>query len=394
IYKYKGHAQATIEIQASTNTVNLGSEELGVRCSPSGNGVNFISRIEILQQSVTESSFSSILYVEDPPRGSDPVFRNSDLSSRATAEGRAGRPSGAFLALTITRGRVNCNDGGSYKCRLTYTNGTNHSSTVTSSSSRVNLLAEPDSTPPTLTLSPSNIPGTSGNIYLTGTTITVTCQTEVGSPANLIRLCYRSAGITASQTVTNILANVVSPVSQEPSKSCVMTRTVVASFLVTNTAGSFSCEVYNDTRNAQCGQYIKTGGAAYTAQEYPVCNVSTTSTTQKPEVTTTVGAIIEGDNGALAVTDSGGTTLLILGCGLITLSGSLFAASVIICMKARKLRKDAEMTMIQSTYDSVHFQATPTQQYTSLDSLKATNHRPLEKLDSDGYMVPSLENYT
>lgn len=37
-----------------------------------------------------------------------------------------------------------------------------------------------------------------------------------------------------------------------------------------------------------------------------VCNVSTTSTTQKPEVTTTVGAIIEGDNGALAVTDSGG----------------------------------------------------------------------------------------
>lgn len=70
-----GKAQiADIEAPAQ---VNIDNGELVVNCAPSGNDFNFISRLEIKRKQVSESSYTTILYVEDPPRGSDPVFRDS-----------------------------------------------------------------------------------------------------------------------------------------------------------------------------------------------------------------------------------------------------------------------------------------------------------------------------
>nr|XP_022333732.1 uncharacterized protein LOC111130787 [Crassostrea virginica] len=112
---------------------------------------------------------------------------------------------------------------------------------------------------------------------------------------------------------------------------------------------------------------------------------------------TTINEVIIGGNvgpEVLASTATGGFTLLVLGCVLITLSGILFAASVILFLKSKKLRQDAEVTMIRSTYDSVHFNTGSAPNYTSLDDLTQSprRHPKLEKLDSDGYMVPSTYN--
>lgn len=70
-----GKAQvANLEAPAQVDVVN---GELVVKCAPSGNGFNFISRLEIKRKLVSESSYITILYVEDPAKGSDPVFRDS-----------------------------------------------------------------------------------------------------------------------------------------------------------------------------------------------------------------------------------------------------------------------------------------------------------------------------
>lgn len=56
--------------------VNVDNGELVVKCAPSGNEFNFISRLEIKRKLVSESTYTTILYVEDPPRGSKPMFRD------------------------------------------------------------------------------------------------------------------------------------------------------------------------------------------------------------------------------------------------------------------------------------------------------------------------------
>ncbi|XP_061173342.1 uncharacterized protein LOC133182513 [Saccostrea echinata] len=396
------------QIEAPT-TINL-ANELRVKCSPSGNEFNFISEIQILHKPVTGSTYSTILEVEDPPRGSNPVFRVDEVRVRASAEGRAGRPSDAFLTLIINQGQVYCSDGGSYQCKIVNRSGDNVSTTITSTSVPVTIVASPDSTPPILTLSPSNIPGTggSGSMYLKGTTVMLVCQAEVGSPPYPMRFCYQTAGVSTFETVTNIVSNVTTPQSLESEKSCLMTRTIVASAEITDNAGTFFCEVHNTVSDPGCGSNLKVSNTMFTAQDLPVCNSSTLITTSRPSTTTrttsttiappatdaptTTAAPIEGNVEVLAVTDNGGFTLLLLGSGLIVVSGALFAASLIIFMKAKKLKKSAEMSMIRSTYDSVHFRTTPAPNYTSLDDLRSPDHRPLEKQDSDGYMVPSLGN--
>ncbi|XP_062605664.1 serine-rich adhesin for platelets-like, partial [Saccostrea cucullata] len=376
-----GKSQTPLEAQIGAPTTIDIQNELSVKCAPSGS-FDFISKIEIQRKNATASTYSTILVVEDPPRGSAPVFRDDEVRERASAQGRAGRPSDAFLTLTIPQGQVNCNDGGSYQCQIV--NGDNGSTTITSIAVTVTIQVSPDASRPVLSLSPSNFPGAGVSVYtyLKGTTIMLVCQADVGSPPQPMRFCYQPTGVSTFTPVTNVVSNIVAPQSVEPAKSCLLTRTIVASAEITALAGSFYCEVHAAGTSQGCGTNLKVTDAMFTAQNLPVCNSSTitcssssttsttttTSTTSSTSSTTstTTEASIEGDVQVLAVTDNGGYTLLLLGCGLIVVSGVLFATSLIIFMKAKKLKKGAEMAMIRSTYDSVHFRRSSAPNYTSL----------------------------
>lgn len=401
----QGKAQvANLEAPAQVDVVN---GELVVKCAPSGNGFNFISRLEIKRKLVSESSYITILYVEDPPKGSDPVFRDNNLALKATTEGRAGRVSGALLNFSVSAGRVTCEDGGSYQCKITHTGANNESLTVTSASVNVAVVANPSSGLPVFNLSPSNVPGSTDNVYLKGTTIVLICQSEVGSPARPMRFCHRPAGMPNFLPVSSTQSDVVTPASTEPGKICILSRTIVATFAIADNAGEFSCDVYNATSNASCGTYLKTSVRSYSGQEYPYCNASnadsttttttttTSTTTASPTTTNSISideTFIAQDSSGVSYT--GGLSLLLLGCALIFLSGIMVAVSAILYIKAKKLRKEAEMSMIRSTYDSMHFNAGPGPNYSSLEDLKEqTPHRQIEELDSDGYMVPSMTTY-
>lgn len=59
---------------------------------------------------------------------------------RAVATGRVGVSKEAFLDLRVSTDSVNCNDWGYYKCKITYTESGNLSSTATSASILMDLV--------------------------------------------------------------------------------------------------------------------------------------------------------------------------------------------------------------------------------------------------------------
>lgn len=69
-------------------------------------------------------------------------FPSDNLALKATIEGRAGRASGAFLNFSVSAGRVTCEDGGSYQCKISHTGANNESLTVTSASVNVAVVGK------------------------------------------------------------------------------------------------------------------------------------------------------------------------------------------------------------------------------------------------------------
>lgn len=67
---------------------------------------------------------------------------SDNLALKATTEGRAGRVSGALLNFSVSAGRVTCEDGGSYQCKITHTGANNESLTVTSASVNVAVVGK------------------------------------------------------------------------------------------------------------------------------------------------------------------------------------------------------------------------------------------------------------
>ena len=59
--------------------VQRGVEALTIKCSPSLDGFNFINRLEIKRKGTGESTYSTVLEVIDPPRGSNPNFKDGTL---------------------------------------------------------------------------------------------------------------------------------------------------------------------------------------------------------------------------------------------------------------------------------------------------------------------------
>lgn len=69
-------------------------------------------------------------------------FPSDNLALKATTEGRAGKASGAFLNFSVSAGRVTCEDGGSYQCKISHTGANNESLTVTSASVNVAVVGK------------------------------------------------------------------------------------------------------------------------------------------------------------------------------------------------------------------------------------------------------------
>lgn len=69
-------------------------------------------------------------------------FPSDNLALKATTGGRAGRASGAFLNFSVSAGRVTCEDGGSYQCKISHTGANNESLTVTSASVNVAVVGK------------------------------------------------------------------------------------------------------------------------------------------------------------------------------------------------------------------------------------------------------------
>lgn len=290
---------------------------------------------------------------------------------------------------------VNCNDWGYYKCKITYTESGNLSSTATSASILMDLVVPPSSSAPLLLLSPSNVPNeeSSSYRYLKGTTIIIGCRAEVGFPvAYPMRFCLKKSF--GYELITELQANYVAPVSTDSARSCVKSRTILASLPVTSD-GLVYCDVYNATNNRGCSSHMTSTSASFTVQDFPVCNVSigstnATSITPTSNVTSSPNIANIVNTGEFTTSQTNDYTALVLGCVLLVVAGALFIVSIIIYLKARKLRKEAETVMIRTTYDSVQYNSKSAAEYSSLDNLEEnTYHRPLEKQDSDGYVMPT-----
>ncbi|XP_065942987.1 uncharacterized protein [Magallana gigas] len=334
-----GNAQTQVELSVPSS-LSLGKAPLTISCRSLKASV--INRIQIERKPATGSVYSTLVYVGE---GFTPIVRDDELRPRTVATGRVGASKEASLELNLSKDRVNCNDWGYYKCKITYTVG-NLSSTATSASVLMNLVVPPSSADPILLLSPSNIPNedSSSYRYLKGTTIIIGCRAEVV------------------------------PVTSD---------------------GLVYCDVYNATANRGCSTHMTSTSASFTVQDFPVCNVSIGSTnasfiTPTSNVTSSPNIPKKINTGEFTTPETKDYTVLVLGCVFTVVAGALFIASVIIYLKARKLRKEAEAVMIRTTYDSVQYNSKSASEYSSLDNLaENTYHRPLEKQDSDGYVMPT-----
>lgn len=383
-----GNAQTQVELSVPSS-LSLGKAPLTISCRSLKTSV--INRIQIERKPATGSVYSTLVYVGE---GFAPIVRNDELRPRAVATGRVGVSKEASLELNLSKDRVNCNDWGYYKCKITYTVG-NLSSTATSASVLMDLVVPPSSADPLLLLSPSNVPNANSSSYryLKGTTIIIGCRAEVGFPvAYPMRFCLKK--VFGYELITELQANYVAPSSTDSAKSCVKTRTILASVPVTSD-GLVYCDVYNATANRGCSTHMTSTSASFTVQDFPVCNVSIGATnasliTPTSNVTSSPNIPNIGNTGEFTTHETKDYTVLVLGCVFTVVAGALFIASVIIYLKARKLRKEAEAVMIRTTYDSVQYNSKSASEYSSLDDLaENTYHRPLEKQDSDGYVMPT-----
>ncbi|XP_062578021.1 uncharacterized protein LOC134239901 [Saccostrea cucullata] len=84
----------------------------------------------------------------------------------------------------------------------------------------------------------------------------------------------------------------------------------------------------------------------------------------------------------LPVSNSKESTFLIVGCALIALSGVLVVVSVIFFIKAKRLKNQAEMNTIRSTYESTVVKTAKPPEYTSLNDIRPSHQQPQEIQDN------------
>lgn len=73
---YTGTIRGQVVEFEAPSSLQRGVEALTIKCSPSLDGFNFINRLEIKRKGTGESSYSTVLEVIDPPRGSNPNFKD------------------------------------------------------------------------------------------------------------------------------------------------------------------------------------------------------------------------------------------------------------------------------------------------------------------------------
>lgn len=76
------------------------------------------------------------------------------------------------------------------------------------------------------------------------------------------------------ELISDLQANYVAPVSTDSAKSCVKTRTILASVPVTSD-GLVYCDVYNATNNRGCSTHMTSTSASFTVQDFPGIDVKT-----------------------------------------------------------------------------------------------------------------------
>lgn len=87
-----------------------------------------------------------------------------------------------------------------------------------------------------------------------------------------MRFCLKKAF--GYELITELQANYVAPASTDSAKSCVKTRTILASVPVTSD-GLVYCDVYNATANKGCSTHMTSTSASFTVQDFPGIDVET-----------------------------------------------------------------------------------------------------------------------
>lgn len=85
-----------------------------------------------------------------------------------------------------------------------------------------------------------------------------------------MRFCLKK--VFGYELITELQANYVAPASTDSAKSCVKTRTILASVPVTSD-GVVYCDVYNATANRGCSTHMTSTSASFTVQDFPGIDV-------------------------------------------------------------------------------------------------------------------------
>lgn len=85
-----------------------------------------------------------------------------------------------------------------------------------------------------------------------------------------MRFCLKK--VFGYELITELQANYVAPASTDSAKSCVKTRTILASVPVTSD-GLVYCDVYNATANWGCSTHMTSTSASFTVQDFPGIDV-------------------------------------------------------------------------------------------------------------------------
>lgn len=93
----------------------------------------------------------------------------------------------------------------------------------------------------------------------------------IGFPvAYPMRFCLKKSF--GYKLITELQANYVAPVSTDSARSCVKSRTILASLPVTSD-GLVYCDVYNATNNRGCSSHMTSTSASFTVQDFPGIDV-------------------------------------------------------------------------------------------------------------------------
>uniref|UniRef100_A0A8W8KTE3 Ig-like domain-containing protein n=1 Tax=Magallana gigas TaxID=29159 RepID=A0A8W8KTE3_MAGGI len=185
---------AEVQITVSPS-VTLGRDELGVACqyNTSDTAITDVNSIQMYSNASgllgsEDSKIVSIVYDRSSNAGLI-SWQHSGIEGRANVSGNVDSPSSSLLHLHVPASNVLCEDGVTYRCEFSVTRS--GSPLIQHRDATITVLERPNEVSfSRFSSKPELFSNASLSIYPANTTVTLTCNSTVGSTPEPVQLCY------------------------------------------------------------------------------------------------------------------------------------------------------------------------------------------------------------